>query len=313
MAVRGPLPPEHPRRGAAGAAPPRRRAAGIPYQNGLPTRPAARGHAYYAAEARRALGISAEPRLADVPFPIIHAALGVAACAVAVALRPGAVGLVFSVVGVAGLCAVTGAALAGYDRLVYPPEHRPSLESIALPVAALGAFSLVLAGTLDIRTRLVAAAIAVAVCGGLPHLGGLRAAGREGWGARFLRDAAAIAVLVPVLLASASQNLPLGLRVGVALVGVGLVTLDGLQSEETRRRHAFTLATLTSVVVTGAMVAVDWAVVTPGVVAAITLVIWYGTRGVADSAVFPPRRLSSAAEHLVVVAIALFGLYWVTR
>jgi hypothetical protein len=248
-----------------------------------------------------------------VPFPIIHAALGVAACAVAVALRPGAVGLVGSVVGVSVLCAVTGAGLAVYDRLVYAPELRPSLESIALPVAALGAFSLVLAGTLDIRTRLVAAVITVLVCGGLPHLGGLRAAGREGWGARFLRDAAAIAVLVPVLLASASQNLPLALRAGVALIGVGLVTLDSLQSEETRRRHVYSLAALTSVVVTGAMIAVDWAVVTPGIVAAVTLVIWYGTRGVADSAVFPPRRLGGVVEHLVVVAIALIGLYWVTR
>jgi hypothetical protein len=75
----------------------------------------------------------------------------------------------------------------------------------------------------------------------------------------------------------------------------------------------YSLAALTSVVVTGAMIAVDWAVVTPGIVAAVTLVIWYGTRGVADSAVFPPRRLGGVVEHLVVVAIALIGVYWVTR
>jgi hypothetical protein len=251
--------------------------------------------------------------LADVPFPIIHAALGVAACAVAVALRPGAVGLAASVIGVTALCAFTGVVLAVYDRLVYPPDLRPALESIALPVAALGAFSLVLAGTIDIRTRLVAAVITVATCGGLPHLGGLRAAGREGWGGRFLRDAAAIAVLVPVLLAAASENLPLGLRVAVALIGLGLVTLDGLHSEDKRRRHAYTLAALTAAAVTGAMVLVDWVLVTPGVVAAVTLVIWYGARGVADSAIFRPRRPASALEHLVVVAIALCGLFLVTR
>ena len=319
MAARAPLPPELPKRGGghtarrvAGGAPPWSRHAARPPENGLPTGAAVRGHAYHADQARRALGISSEPRLAEVPFPIIHAALGVAACAVAVALRPGAVGLFGSVVGVTALCVVTGLALAAYDRFVYPAEHRPAVEAIALPVAALGAFSLVLAGTVDIRTRLVAAAVTVAVCGGLPHLGGLRASGREGWGARFLRDAAAIAVLVPVLLASASENLPLGLRVAVALVGVGLVTLDGLQTEA-RLPHTAALAALTAAIVTGAMVAVDWAVVTPGVAAAVTLVIWYGVRGMVAGAVIPPRRLSSVAEHLAVVAIALFGLYWVTR
>ena len=110
MAARAPLPPEHPgrdgghtgRRPASGT-PPRSRAAASPSQNDMHTRPAVRGHAYYADQARRALGISSEPRLAEVPFPIIHAALGVAACAVAVALRPGAVGLVGSVAGVTAL------------------------------------------------------------------------------------------------------------------------------------------------------------------------------------------------------------------
>jgi hypothetical protein len=42
-------------------------------------------------------------------------------------------------------------------------------------------------------------------------------------------------------------------------------------------------------------------------------VIWYGVRGIVAGAVIPPRRLASVAEHLAVVAIALFGLYWVTR
>ena len=236
-----------------------------------------------------------------------------AACAAAVALRPGAVGLTGSVIGVSSLCLVTGAALAVYDWRVYPADQRPALEGIALPVAALGAFALVLAGTLDIRTRLVAAAITVAVCGGVPHLGGLRSTGREGWGARFLRDAAAILVLVPVLLAAASQTLPLPLRAAVALVGVGLVTVDGLQSEKTPRHHKVLLAVLTSLVVTGAMVGIDQAVTTPGVVAGATLVVWYGTRGVAENAAFTPRRWWSALEYLGVLAIALIGLHWVVR
>ena len=117
MAARAPL-PRNPRRDSAGA-PRRLHGQAPPAEEGTPVQPV-RGHAYHAAQARRALGISAEPRLADVPFPIIHAALGVAACAVAVALRPGAVGLSGSVIGVAALCTVTGLVLAAYDRLVYP-------------------------------------------------------------------------------------------------------------------------------------------------------------------------------------------------
>lgn len=287
MAGRAPAPPEAPR--------------------------SSRGHAYYAEQARRALGLSAEPRLADVPFPIVHAALGVAACAIAVALRPGAVGLTASVVGVTILCAATGVVIAVYDRLVYPPEHRPAVEAVALPVAALGAFSLVLAGTVDLRTRLVAAAITVVTCGGLPHLGGLRASGREGWAGRFLRDAAAIAVLVPVLLAAGSPALPVGLRVAVALAGTLLVSLDDLQSEALRRRQSLVLAGAISPVVTGALLAVDRAGIAPGVVAAVALVVWYGAKGVAGSAVFPPRRLAGALEHLAVATFALACLYWVTR
>jgi hypothetical protein len=313
MAVKGPRHPERQRRDELSPASRRRGTPAAP-ESDASARGPQRGHAFYADEARRALGIpTTEPRLADVPFPIIHAALGVAACAVAVALRPGAVGLLGSVIGVASLCAVTGAALAIYDRAVYPAQLRPTLESIALPVAARGAFSLVLAATVAIETRLVAAVVTVAVCGGLPHLAGLRASGREGWGARFLRDAAAIAVLAPVFLAAASNALPPGLRIAVTAVGVILVTLDGLQSEEIPRRHAWALALLTALVVTGALVGVARALSTPGVVAAVTLVIWYGTRGVAASTVYPPRRLSGALEHLAVVAIALGGVYLVAR
>jgi len=116
-----------------------------------------------------------------------------------------------------------------------------------------------------------------------------------------------------VLLAAASQTLPLPLRAAVALVGVGLVTVDGLQSEKTPRHHKVLLAVLTSLVVTGAMVGIDQAVTTPGVVAGATLVVWYGTRGVAENAAFTPRRWWSALEYLGVLAIALIGLHWVVR
>ncbi|HYA01460.1 MAG TPA: hypothetical protein VEK76_14095 [Candidatus Binatia bacterium] len=273
----------------------------------------ARGHAYHAEQARRALGVSIEPRLAAVPFPVVHAALAVAACAAAVALRPGAVGLRGTVIGVCLLCAATAVILVTYDRLVYPPGVRPQIEAIALPLAALGAFSLVLAGTIDMTTRLVAAAVTVVTFGGLPHLGGLRATGREGWAVRFLRDAAAIAVLVPVLLASTSVQLPLPLRSAVVLVGVGLVTLDGLQSEAMRRRHSMALAAAVGVIVSLVMIGVNQVAASPGAAAAAVLMIWYGARGVAGCAVIPPRRWRAALEHAAVVGAALIGLYLVTR
>jgi hypothetical protein len=270
----------------------------------------ARGHAWHAQQARRALGVAAEPGLAAIPFPIVHAALGVAGCAAAVALRPGAVGLRDTVLGVSALCVATAVILAVYDRLVYPVELRPPLEEIALPVAALGAFSLVLAGTIDLTTRLVAAAATVAIWGGLPHLGEVRAAGREGWLPRFLRDAASIAVLVPVLLASTSGALPLALRAGVVLVGAGLVTLVGLRADAMPRRYSYPLAAAAAVLVSGVMLADAADGASPGVAAAVTLAVWYGLRGVAGSAVVPPRRVGTALEHVAVVLVALGGLYW---
>jgi hypothetical protein len=272
-----------------------------------------RGHAWHAEQARRALGLAAEPKLAAIPYPVVHAALGVAGCAAAVALRPGAVGLRGTVIGIGSLCFATALTLAVYDRLVYPAPLRPPLEEIALPVAALGAFSLVLAGTIDVTTRLVAAAVTISIWGGLPHLGELRAAGREGWALRFLRDAASIAVLVPVLLASTSGSLPLLLRAAVVLVGTGLVTVDGLRSEAMPRRHSYALAAATGALVSGVMVVADAAGAAPGVAAAATLAVWYGLRGAAGSAVVPPRRMGTALEHLAVVVVALGGLYWLGR
>lgn len=279
----------------------------------VPARPAVRGHAYYADLARRTLGVSPEPRLASIPYPIIHAALGVAACATAVALRPGAVGLRGTVIGVSALCLTTALILTIYDRLVYPAELRPPAEEIALPVAALGAFSLVLAGTDNLTTRAVTAGVTVAIWGGLPHLGGIAATGREGWVLRFLRDAASIAVLVPVVLASTSAALPLYLRAAVVLVGVTLVTLDGLRTEAMRLRNGLVLAGLTGLAVSLVMVGVVRVAASPGAAASMILMVWYGLRGVAGSAIVPPRRFRFALEQLAVVGLALIGVYWVTR
>jgi hypothetical protein len=273
-----------------------------------------RGHAYHFEQARRALGAPSEiHHLADVPFPIIHAALGVAACGVAVALRPGLVGLRAATIGISILCLTTGLILVLYDRLVYPAGARPTVEGAALPVAGLGAFSLVLAGTVQIGPRLAAAAVTVAVIGGLPHLSGLRATGQEGWGTRFLRDAAGIAVLVPVLLAGATSDLPITVRLGVVAVGVGLVTLDGLLTEAMRRRQSAALALLVGAVVTGGVWLIDRVNLGTGAKAAVALLLWYGLRGIAGNVLLRPRRLLAVVEYAVVVGIALAALSWVAR
>jgi hypothetical protein len=273
-----------------------------------------RGHAYQAEQARRALGISGEFHgLADVPLPIVHAALGIAACGTAVALRPGAVGVTASAIAVGLLAAATGAGLAVYDRLVYPPGRRPAIEGLALPVAALVAFCLVLAGTLQIGARLAAGVVAVGVIAGIPHLGGLRASGQEGFWTRLLRDLAGVAVLVPVFLAGVSDQLPPSLRAAVLLVGVSLVTLDGLLAEAMRRRHSGAVAVAVSVVVTASVLVIARLNAGDGTKAAASLILWYGVRGIGQTLMSRPRRLAPLAEYGAVVALALAAVRFVSH
>ncbi|MGI8846942.1 MAG: hypothetical protein ACR2GX_01550 [Candidatus Dormibacteria bacterium] len=268
-----------------------------------------RGHAYHADQARRALGINSEIHtLADVPLPIVHAALGVAACAVAVALRPGVVGLRASVAAVGVLALATGAILAGYDRLVYPPGRRPSIEAVALPVAALVSFALVLAGTLQLGARLAAGAVAVLVVAGVPHLGGLRATGREGFLTRFFRDAAGVAVLIPVFLAGVSSALPPWIRLGIVVVGVSLVTLDGLLLDAMRRRHSGAVAVAVAAVMAGCIGVIGSLGGGDGTRAAVTLILWYGVRGVGATLMTRPRRWGLLMEYAAVVAIAMVAV-----
>ena len=269
------------------------------------------GHAYHAEQARRALGISGDIHiLSDVPLPIVHAALGIAACAVAVAIRPGAVGLRTSVIGIGALALVTGAVLIGYDLVVYPRERRPGLEGTALPVAALVAFALVLAGTLELPQRVVAGAVAVAVIGGMPHLGGLRAAGREGWITRLLRDLAGVAVLVPVLLAGVAAELPLTMRLAILVGGVTVVTFDGLRTEELSGFRALGLSFLVAGAVAAVVQASGAVTAGAGTRAALAMLLWYGLRGIASGLATGRRRFAVIAEYGFVVAVALVALRW---
>jgi hypothetical protein len=272
-----------------------------------------RGHAYLADQARSALGFGVEPRiLSDIPPPIVHTALGAAVCAVAILVRPEALGMQRSAIASGCLAVLAGILLVGYDFLVYPPESRPGLEGAALPVAAVASFASVLAGVSSLSVRVAAGVIAALVIGGIPHLAGRRAVGREGSATRWGRDAAGVAVLAPVLVAGVSPLLPVLARFGLVAVIAVLVSIDGLRSERLSAVRSLVAAIGVGVVLAGAAVLVGASSTNPGVRAAALLVLWYGLRGVGGVvAAGAPARRVAVAEYAVFIAAAMAGLGWV--
>ena len=272
-----------------------------------------RGHAYLADQARSALGVGLEPRiLSDIPPPIVHTALGAAMCAVAILLRPDALGLQRSAIASGCLAVLTGILLVGYDFLVYPPESRPGLEGAALPVAAVASFATVLAGVPPLSVRVAAGIIAALVIGGVPHLAGRRAVGREGSATRWGRDAAGVAVLAPVLVAGVSPVLPVLARFGLVGVIALLVSIDGMRTERLGVLRSLVTALGVGVVLAGATVLVGTSSTNPGVRAAALLVLWYGLRGVAGViAGSEAARKLALVEYGVFVLVAAAGLGWI--
>lgn len=272
-----------------------------------------RGHAHLAEEARRALGIGVDfHSLSELPSPFVHAALGVAVCAVAVALRPGFLGAAGSAIAVAILAVIMSAILMGYDWIVYPPSKRPGIGSTALPVAALVGFALVLAGTLDLGARVFAGVAAVGVIAGLPHLGGLRSTGKEGFWARSLRDGAGIAILIPVFIAANSVVLPVQLRTAIVVLGVALVSFDGLLTESLRMRHAAALAAALGLALGIISIPLSVVPASEGIRAAIGMVLWYGLRGIGVATISKNTRFLAVAEYGFVMVAALFLLRWIS-
>ena len=266
--------------------------------------PRRRGNAFYADSARAALGLSGEVHsLADVPLPLVHTALGIAVCAVVVALRPQVLGLRSSVTICGSLAVATALTLTLYDRLVYGRDLRHAVAATFLPMAAIGAFVAVLAGTGDLALRLPAGLIAALVVGGIPHLGGLRAAGREGTVTRLLRDGAGVVVLAPLLLAAYDSNLAKGPSAAVAGGAALLVTADALLTEELHGRVAVAGAVLIAAVMAG-LVFVLPATGRDTVRVGLLLVGWYGLRGLLAALLTRHRRRALAVEYAVFVAVA---------
>ena len=245
--------------------------------------PRRRGNAFYADSARSALGLGGEVHsLADVPLPLVHTALGMAVCAVVAALRPQVLGLRTSLIVCGALALATAVTLVLYDRLVYRRDLRHAAAATALPMAAIGAFVAVLAGTGDLLLRLPAGLVAVLVVGGIPHLGGLRAAGREGTATRLLRDGTGVVVLAPLLLTAYDSDLATAASAAVAGGAVLLVSVDALLTEELYGRVAVAGAVLIAAIMAG-LVFVLPASGRDTVRAALLLVVWYGLRGLAGA------------------------------
>lgn len=268
-----------------------------------------RGNAFYADSARAALGVRPEIHaLSDVPLPLVHTALGVAVCAVCVAFRPQVVGLRTSVVASGALALATALSLTLYDRLVYQRDLRHALASMALPVAAIAAFVAVLGGTGDLGLRIPAGLVTALTIGGIPHLGGLRAAGREGTATRLLRDGTGVVVLAPILLAAFGGGLAQPGSAALAGAGVLLVSFDALLTETL----AGLVAAFGGVILAAAFAGLADVLPAAGrgtVRAGLLLLLWYGLRGVVGTVRNPThRRVGLLVEYGVFVTAAVVGI-----
>jgi hypothetical protein len=239
------------------------------------------GHAFYAEEARRALGVAREIRavtVARVPAPLFHGAVGAAVALTAVLVRPQATGWAVSVALDLVLAALTALAIVHYDLVLCPEETRPGPDSFILPVAAVISLAVSLAGSTDRRTGALAVVLGAVVIGGAPHLAALRAAGLETPAVRPLRELAAVLVCVPAVLAGAAAGLPWWLRAAVVLLGTTATAYEAVRADGVPWRRT-ALAAIGTGTITAVAAAGAGGVVGQAATAAALLLLWYGLRG----------------------------------
>lgn len=263
------------------------------------------GHAFYAAQARRALGISPEhlvPRLPDIPAPVFQGAVALAASALCILARPQLVGQTAGVALDAVLVAITCAAILYHARLVLPEGARPGIEVCVLPAAALVSNAVVLAGTASVAVMPVAVVATAVVAALVPHLDALRLRRSESTWVRVGLDLAGIVAMVPLALAGAG-SLPEVSRMLLAGAGGGAVCYDALRADRPRSPVAIAGAVVTAAALAaGALRATTATSQAYG--AAGLLLLWYGLRGVGVSLLRRPVQRSALAEYAAVAIAA---------
>ena len=259
------------------------------------------GHAFYAEQARRALGVDREGPLAELRAPIFHFVVGALVAGIAVLARPQQVGLPLGIALDVLLMGLASLALLAFDRLTCPPDARPGLEGGALPTAALLAEAVVLAGTDQKPLWIPAVAVAAVVIAAAPHLSAMRIAGRDDAWLRIARDAAGVATLGPVLIAGCSSALG-PVRGFMLAAGSFLTVVDALHTERAPRLRGLVVAGVVAVLVSGSVIPATRGGQAVG--AASLLVLWYGLRGIAVVVAGPRRSLGAFAEYGLFVAAA---------
>lgn len=273
-----------------------------------------RGHAFYAAEARAALGIApwiSATHLPDVPAPAFQGVVALLTSGLVVLVRPQAVGVVAAGILDAALMALCCTAILFHARLVGRAGFRPGVEITALPAATLVALQITVAGTAWVVAGAVAVALTAAVIVLVPHLDALRSSGRDELGIRLGLDIAGILASVPFALVGASSA---GWWSGRALLvgaGCGAICYDALRVEVGRGRRAVAGAVAVAVVI---------AVLTPAASRTVTqaagatalLLLWYGLRGLGTTVLpgHPARApvVEYSAFCLAAVATLVFGM-----
>lgn len=274
-----------------------------------PSAPArGRGHAHLAASARQALGIqnAVAQRVVDVPAPVFCAFVAAAGSVLAVIVRPQRVPRLLGLPLDLAIVAVCVAAIVTHAWLVEAHTGKPERSGIAqaalLPLAALCALLVTLAGTdAQVTTGLAAGGCAIVVALSA-YLDGLRAAGREGSRERVLRDAAGSAVMVPIVIAGTSDALGAAPRAATVFLVAGLLTAAAI--EGARWRVAVVTGAAAGLA-TGAATVLAVRAGSQASGAAGVLLLWYGLRGVAAVAPAALRNRLALVEYVLVTAGAV--------
>ena len=250
-------------------------------EEGGPPAPRRTGHAFYADEARRALGIVREIRavaVARVPAPLFHGAVGAGVAVTAVLVRPQATGWVLSIALDIILAVLTALAIIHYDLVLCEEETRPGPDSFILPVAAVISLAVSLAGTTDLRVNALAVLIGTGVIVAAPHLAAMRAAGQETPLLRQLREITAVLVCVPAVLAGAAPGLSWWVRGTVVLLGTTAGAYDAVRADGVPWRRT-ALAALAAGLATALTAAAAGGLFGQAAIAMSLLLLWYGLRG----------------------------------